>query len=177
MTTSATVASKLLALTKEFVDVCLVEAKNLKFDKQHPQQLYSICTYGSLLELASGIVLHAEAKQTICIPILMRSFLDAFATFGCCIKDPNHFKAMYASFTKEKLRLLDAATENPANPYLAGLAASMDAASEKSRLTKELADIKGQGYRPLKPWEEFQKADLSAEYQSLYWQLCLHAHN
>jgi hypothetical protein len=167
----------LLSLSDEIVHICLDEASALKFDKGHPQQLYSICTHGSLIELSSSIVVLAKAGETICLPVIMRTVLDAFASFRCCVKDPNHFKSMYASFTKEKLRLVDASIVNPGNPYLAGLAASIHADSEKTGLAQQLAHLATNGHKPLKPWQEFEKADLSAEYQSLYWQLCLHAHN
>lgn len=176
-TSGEAIRDQLLPLSKELADACVQEAAALSFDKTHPQHLYTVCAYGTVVEIAFGITALADARQTTGIPILLRTLLDAFATFRCCIKDPNHFKAMYASFAREKLRLLQATVESPDNPYLAGIAAQLNANVEAAQLEKQLADFRHQGYAPLKPWEEFQRADLKAEYQSLYWQLCMHAHN
>src|ERR1700730_1181210 len=62
-------------------------------------------------------------------------------------------------------------------PYLQGIAQAIDVKTERASLEQELKGIEKQGYKPLRPWQEFEKASLSSEYQSLYWQLCLHAHN
>jgi hypothetical protein len=171
------IETQLLPFLKDLSDRSLENAARLKFDKQHPQHLYAICTYGTILETTYDILSLVDAVQFTSIPVILRSLLDAYASFRCCLADPNHFKAMYASFIKEKLRLMDAVAENPTNPYLEGLARAVDFPKERASLEKELQEIKKQGYAPLRPWAEFEKASLSSEYQSLYWQLCLHAHN
>lgn len=170
-------SDKLVPLAREIVDSCIEFAGVLKFDKKHPQHLYSVCTYGSILEIATGINALIASGQITSVPILLRTLLDAYASFRCCIVDPNHFKAMCASFLKEKRRLLSSIASNPENPYLKKIAETMDVKATIDELSKELHGIKGQGYEPLAPWAEFQKAELQAEYQSLYWQLCMHAHN
>jgi hypothetical protein len=170
-------AERLLAFLQRLADASLEDAGTLKFDKQHPQHLYAICTYGTIVETTYDILALTDAEQFTSIPIILRTLLDAYASFRSCIRDPNHFKAMYATHIKEKLRLVDAVAENPDNPYLKGIAQAIDVQKEKASLEKELQGIKKQGYAPLRPWQEFESAGLASEYQSLYWQLCLHAHN
>jgi hypothetical protein len=173
----ATTSEKLLPIAKHIVESCTDLAGAIKFDKEHPQHLYTICTYGTILEIATGIIALVDARQVTCVPILLRTLLDALASFRCCIVDPNHFKAMYASFTKEKRRLLGSVMKNADNPYLKELSKTIDVAVAIPELEKELAALKAQGYEPLSAFEEFKKAGLQAEFQSLYWQLCMHAHN
>lgn len=170
-------SDKLVPLAREIVDSCIELARALKFDKENPQQLYSVCTYASILEIATGMNVLIEHRQIISVPILLRTLLDAYASFRCCIVDPNHFKAMYASFNKEKRRLLSSIVTNPENPYLKKIAETMDLKAEIATLDKELEGLSTQGYPPPRPWEEFEKAGLRAEYQALYWQLCMHTHN
>jgi hypothetical protein len=169
--------SQLLPFLKDLADRSLENAAAVKFDKEHPQHLYAMCTYGTILETTYDILALVDAAQFTSVPIILRALLDAYASFRSCFADPNHFKAMYATYIKEKLRLLDAVVENPDNPYLQGVAEAIDLQSEKESLNQELQQMKEQGYAPLRPWQEFERADLSSEYQSLYWQLCLHAHN
>ncbi len=169
--------TQLLPFLRDLADRSLENAARLNFDKQHPQHLYAVCTYGTILETTFDILSLVAAVQFASIPIILRSLLDAYASFRSCLADPNHFKAMYATYLKEKLRLIDAVIENPTNPYLQGLAKAIDVQTERASLEKELQEIKQAGYAPLRPWQEFENAGLSSEYQSLYWQLCLHAHN
>ncbi len=177
MTPHKVIADRLLPLLKQVADTSLEDAATLKFDKEHPQHLYAMCTYGTILETTYDILALADARQFTSIPIILRTLLDAYASFRSCIRDPNHFKAMYATHIKEKLRLVDAVTDSPDNPYLKGIAQAIDVKKEKASLEDELRGLKKQGYTPSRPWQEFEKAGLAGEYQSLYWQLCLHAHN
>jgi hypothetical protein len=156
---------------------CLDFAVALKFDKDNPPQVYAICTYCSIVEIAAAIDVLVVANQTTCVPVLLRTLLDGYASFGCCITDPNHFKSMYASFAKEKLRILRSVDSNPDNPYLKELSSSVDIKEKIAEVDKELSELKANGASPMNSIEEFKKAGLLSEYQSLYWQLCLHAHN
>lgn len=171
------IAEKLVPCAKQIVESCIELARELKFDKKHPQHLSSVITYATILEIATGINVLVEMKQFTCIPILLRTLLDAFASFRCCSDDPKHSKAMCATFLKEKRRLLSSAGENAGNPYLKKLAETINVEEDIAAIDKELAELKDKGHKPLKVWDEFEKAGLKAEYQSLYWQLCMHAHN
>lgn len=84
---------------------------------------------------------------------------------------------MYTSLLNEKLRLLKKILSNPENPYLKGIAESVDIVDTKSALEAEIAALKCEGHEKLDVSERFAKAGLEGEYQSMYWLLCLHAHN
>jgi|SRR6516164_2726103 hypothetical protein len=168
---------QLFAHLCQLTDECLRDSEVLRLDKNHPQQLYSTLCYGTILELALGIRTLIQAGQTMCVPILLRSILEAFASFRALLSDPNYFKSMYASFLSEKVRLLESAAANPESPYLKPLVTSVNVPEEKVNLSKEIADLAKQGYGPVSIKRQFAKAGLEGEYDSIYWQLCLETHN
>ena len=171
------VDERFLPFLAQLTDSCLDDGQYIRFDKEHPQQLYAVCSYGSIVEISYGIRVLLEERQPTCVPILLRSLFEAYAGFRCCMRDPNHFKGMYATFLNEKLRFVTKVGANPENVYLKGVADSVDVTAEKVSLTKEIDALKAQHYPPMSTWDEFKKAGLESEYQSIYWQLCLHAHN
>lgn len=50
------VDDKLLPFLKQLADKCLEDAATLTFDKEHPQHLYAICTYVTILETTYEIL-------------------------------------------------------------------------------------------------------------------------
>src|SRR5690348_8700528 len=48
-------ANKLVPLSDRVVSECIGLLTFLHFDKEHPQHLYSICSYASMLEFAGDI--------------------------------------------------------------------------------------------------------------------------
>lgn len=173
----AKVADKLIPLSDHIVNGCIGLLGSLHFNKEHPQHLYSICSYASMLEFAGDINALARSDRATGIPVVLRSMLEAFACLRCCVGDPNHFKVMYASFTEQKLKLLRSISSNPQNPYLIRLSETENVARSVAVLEAELEGFRAQKRGPLNHFEVFDKAGLKAEYQSLYWQLCMHSHN
>lgn len=173
----AAVADKLIPLSDHIVNECIALLGALRFDKEHPQHLYSMCSYASMLEFAGDINALAKNDRATGIPVVLRSMLEAFACLRCCLVDPNHFKVMYASFTEQKLKLLSSVRSNPQNPYLIKLSETEDVAKGVAALEAELEGFRAQKCAPLNHFDVFHKAGLKAEYQSLYWQLCMHSHN
>ena len=119
---------KLIPISDHIVNQCIGFLGHLHFDKEHPQHLYSMCSYASMLEFAGDINALAKNERSTGIPVVLRSMLEAFACLRCCVLDQNHFKVMYASFTEQKLKLLRSVRSNPQNPYLIKLYETEDVA-------------------------------------------------
>ena len=169
--------TQFLPFLQQLADDCMRDASLLKFDKKHPHQLYPVCIYGTIVEISFGCLALVEKRQLTALPTLLRSLLEAYADFQSCLKDPDYFNSMYASFLKEKLRLLKKVIATPESPYLKGIVQSVDMLAEKATLNDEIEKLKQKGYGTLGVWDRFSKADMEYEYQSVYWSLCLHAHN
>lgn len=89
---------------------------SLRFDRRNPQQLYSVCLYSRLVELASGCKAMMEKNTLIGVPILLRSMFEADVDLTNVMRYAGYPKRMYASFLAEKLRLTkDAAS--PSSPW------------------------------------------------------------
>lgn len=171
------VQTKLLPLTQRVATDALRDAELLRFDKTKPHQLYAVCIYGTILEIAYGCIALLEKKQITALPILLRSFLEAYADFRASVEDSEYYKNLYAAFLKEKLRLMNNANKNQQNPYLAGLAQTLDIDTEKTNLEAEMGKYKKENRGPLENRDRFEKGKLEYEFQSMYWLLCLHGHN
>ena len=88
--------------------------KTLEFNRKDPQQLYSICLYARILELASGCKALLENNAFVGIPILLRSMFEADIDLTNSLKCRDYYKRMYASFLEQKLRLTkEAASTRP----------------------------------------------------------------
>ncbi len=177
MASHEVIETRLLSFLQKLCDDCINDIPLLKFDKRNHQQLYVICTYATIVEIAFGCFALVESSQLTTLPTLLRSLLEAYADFVGCLRDPNYYKYMYTSLLNEKLRLLKKTLSNPHNPYLKGIAQSVDIVDTKSALEAEIAALKCEGHEKLDVSERFAKAGLEGEYQTMYWLLCLHAHN
>jgi hypothetical protein len=166
----------LLSLLQKVANDSLNDVSSLRFDRKHPHHLYSVCLYGTIIELTYGCMALIEKQQLSAFPAVFRGLLEAYADFRVCLREPEYFKSMNASFLKEKLRALNKTMTSPGNPYLAGLGRS-DPQGEKTALESELAELQAKGHIALGVWDRFSKAGLEEEYQSIYWLLCLDAHN
>ncbi|HEY6020948.1 MAG TPA: DUF5677 domain-containing protein [Candidatus Paceibacterota bacterium] len=171
------VQDSLLPLVQHVMSDALLDAELLRFDKTNPHQLYAVCIYGTILEIAHGCIVLLKEEQVTALPILLRSLLEAYADLRANVEDSEYYKNMYAAFLKEKLRLVKKAGKNQQNPYLVGLAQSLDIDTEKLHLEAEMEKYKKENRGPLESRERFEKGKLGYEFQSMYWLLCLHGHN
>jgi len=150
---------------------------DLKFRKDNPQHLYSICLYCSILSLGQSCLLLVLNKYLIPLRILLRSLVEAHVDLINSINDPYYFKKMYLVYLAEKKRLLSNAMKNPDNPFFEYIRASMNLEEEIQKIDEESNQIKTKAIRSLNVAERFSQANLTNQYQVVYWNLCLDAHN
>lgn len=150
----------------------------LKFARNHPQQLYCICLHGTVLETASACLALLKANECSALPALLRSLLEAYVDLVNLCRCPEYIFRMQAAFLSEQSRVLKVAIESgDSNPYLEALAAAEGVYDHAQKVEKELRDLKGRGLGPLKIKERFEGAALTEMYESIYALLCQHSHN
>ncbi len=150
----------------------------LRFDRNHPQQLYCICLHGTVLETASACITLLKANECSALPVLLRSLLEAYVDLVNLCRCPEYIFRMQAAFLNEQSRVLKVAIDSgDTNPYLEALAAESGIHDHAQKVEKDLHELKTRGLGPLKIKERFEKAELTEMYESVYALLCQHSHN
>jgi len=152
---------------------CKDIVSNLQHNPPKQRWKFTIVAYFySLIDIASAINILYLHKDTTGIPILYRSFLEAYVDLYNLVHDPKYGYRLEVNKNKEWSRLLT----NHENPYLDGVFNDEDWNTfiEKLKVDKESADPQ---YKPLKPSEKFKLAELQDAYETLYNELCSNAHN
>jgi hypothetical protein len=172
-----TLDGKLLPL----LDAVLADSMHLtaevRFDKEHSQQLTLMCLYCTVVELAHSERALIDKGQTTALPIVLRSIFEAYADLRALLSDAAYAKRMYATFLQEKVRFLKNVLRTPSNPFLVGVRSEMAVEQEIGQLEAEIAELEKEGKKPLSNFSRFDAAKLEHEYQSIYWLLCLEGHN
>lgn len=150
----------------------------LRFNRKHPQQLYCICLYGTVLETTSACLTLLKANECSSLPALLRNLLEAYIDLVNLCRCPDYIFRMQAAFLSEQSRVLKVAIESgDENPYLKALAAEEGLQDHAQKVEKELHELKTRGFGPLRIKERFEKAALTEMYESVYALLCQHSHN
>jgi len=158
------------------IEDCRLLVEKIKFDKSHPWHKYIVSFYGSILELSKVILVLYDARSPIGIAIILRTLLEAYADFKNLCNDPTYGNYLELNNICEELKLYDEAKIG-GNPYLEGVVniQGRDEHLQKLRKRKEL--LKGKGFKKLKIFEKFQKAQLLNEYRSIYILFSSETHN
>jgi Family of unknown function (DUF5677) len=175
MTSNNLVEEKLVTFLRKASNEVRNNAHELHFDNQHPQQLYVICLYGTILETIISCLTLAKEQQLMTIPILLRSVSEAYVDLVNLINDESYPYRMLATFLKEEIRLLKNSLGNESNPFL--LNVSDDPTEELQESEARLEQLKKEGKKPIQVLDKFKLAGWENEYQSVYWVLCNHSHN
>jgi len=148
----------------------------LRFDKDHPWHRNLVCLYATILELTASACILIREGVSIGVPILLRSALEASLDFANLASDRKYGYYMEAAERHEWTKMLRHAKEGN-NPFLTAMAKRSEADDALNRMSRELAELKKKGYRPLGPKEKFEKANMEPIYQSMYNDLCCDSHN
>ncbi|WP_420390560.1 DUF5677 domain-containing protein [Marinobacter sp.] len=151
-------------------------AEHLKFDKSHPWHRNLMALYGALVEYSDSLIHLAMAKKSVAIPVVFRSFLEAYVDFKNLAEDRRYGNHMEASYSKEWLRVLEEAEERK-NPYLVGIGSDAELMLQIQHHKDRLTQLKADGYQPLSHYTKFEKAGMVEEYRSIYNFFCSDSHN
>jgi len=152
---------------KAFHDRLLQLASALRFNKSDPVDLHRVALYGTLLELTGCMIHLIEHQGRTGVPSLFRAFLEAAIELRNLIKDAGYIDHMMASHVDQWLKVLQEAKKGT-NPYLASIAASQDLDKQITDHEKQLGELLAREKRPLNVFERFKRANMVAEYRSLY---------
>jgi hypothetical protein len=159
------------------LDAALTALPTVKFDKHHPQHLAAICLYGTIFQSVSDSYRLMEEPATVAVPGIIRGLLESYADLCAVILDRDYPKKMLATFNEEQRKHLEDMLKSPRNPFHADVAAQINPAAKLKDILSELDNFRSQKIFPLSVYERFQIAGLGDLYRTVYWQLCLHAHN
>lgn len=169
--------SEILPFLEQTLKELIGQMPNLKFNKNHPQHMYAVCLYCTILGIAESCISLIRQKQMITFPTVLRSLFEAHVDLLNAIEDQVYYKKMYLRFLERKLKLLTNAKKNPNNPFFNLIVTSMDIDKEISELESESQTVKTNDVKLMNVWDRFQHANLQNEYQYIYWELCLYTHN
>jgi hypothetical protein len=147
------------------------------FNRRDPQQLFAVCLFARLVELASACKALLEKGTLVGIPVLLRSMFEADIDLRNMIKTPGYSKRMYASFLEQKLRLTREAASAKPNPFLAAVRAQRKPAEDLRDTQKELDELRAGGNGPIDIRCRAEFAGVLDAYLSVYNMLCLDTHN
>lgn len=143
---------------------CIDQASSLTCQRRNRQQIYCICLYCRILELAKDCI-HLVLSPSISLEILLRCMLETLTDLKILVESPNYWQTMHAQALKQQIKLGKAA---PANPFLESIAGALDFSSVLAEKESELNKLERQGYKAFTFKERFEKAKMSHEYESFY---------
>ena len=156
--------NRIIAFLEELINALLHEIGNIEFNKYNPQQLYLMCLYGRILELAVTIKNLMKANDYAGLPILLRTQMEAFVDFANLIKDEDFIHTIAAAFIDQKNRLYN------------NLGKHLDPSETQTR-ELDTVDKIAEGHQPQSIRKRFENVNLEKTYISAYFILCNYAHN
>jgi len=151
--------------------------KKLRFNRLDAQQLYAVCLYARLLELAFGCKAMLEKNTLVGIPMLLRGMFEADIDLTNVMKCPDYPKHMCASFLEQKLRLTKEVASSMPNPFLADIRKHRKPKEDIDEIQAELDKLKTEKNGPINIRCRAEFAGKLDEYLSVYNMLCLDTHN
>lgn len=164
------VLASVLGLSLHFLET-------LRFNQNDVQQLYSVCLYSRLLELATASKALMEKKALVGIPVMLRSMIEADIDLTNLMKYGDYSKRMYATYLKQKLRLTKQAASAISNPFFTEVKKHRDVKKDLEEIQKELEAYIKKNTGPISIRSKAELAGKMDEYLSVYNLLCLETHN
>lgn len=153
---------------------CIRLSEPVSFHKKNSRHLYLVCLYGTLIELAGSLIILIESKRKRGVPVIFRSFLEAYIDLKNLYEKAEYFYNMDASDHEQWIKVLKEAKHKPSNQYLKDIP-NLDEKIQEHE--KKLVDLKDKGYNSLNIFQRFERAGMVNEYRSLYNFLSSDAHS
>ena len=151
-------------------------ASLVHYDLADAAQRYLLSYFCTGIELAGGSIALAQQAESIGIPILARSMLEAHVDFRCVLADPAYVEWIEATHDREWAKVIDEAI-NAGGAYLSKLGSEPTVRQERDRIAERETERAKKGIRKLKAMERFRRAGMQELYYSVYNFLCSEAHN
>lgn len=153
---------------------CIRLSESVSFHKINSRHLYLVCLYGTLIELVGSLIILLESKRKRGVPVIFRSFLEAYIDLKNLYEKAKYCNNMEASDHEQWIKVLKEAKHKPSNQYLKDIP-NLDEKIQEHE--KKLADLKDKGYNSLNIFQRFERAGMVNEYRSLYNFLSNDAHS
>ncbi|HDZ07738.1 DUF5677 domain-containing protein [Pseudohongiella sp.] len=150
--------------------------QHIRFDKKHAWHRSMILLYCTIIEYADSIYVLVTQQNSVSLPIVTRSILEAFVDLMNLCDDPSYGNHLQADDIKEWLRVAKEA-QTTSNPYLKEMVDADGFDVQVIQWEDEFKALGHEGFRPLNQITKFEKAGLANEYRSVYNFLCVHTHN
>src|SRR5665648_450493 len=147
---------------------CIRLSEPISFDKKQTRHIYLVCLYGTLIELAGSLIVLIESKRKRGVPIIFRSFLEAYIDFINLHEKAEYSYNMDAGNHEQWIKVLKKAKYKPNNQYLKSISKINNLDEQIQEHEKEFVDLKNKGYNSLNIFQRFEKAGMQDEYHSLY---------
>ena len=136
---------------------------------------YCIALFASMIEYANTGLLLASKHTSAGDDSVFRSFLEAFVDLKNLVSDNEYQFVLQLEYHHQWIKLLRAADGQ--NEYLASIATDADKNSQLKDHEKQIQWLKKKKVPQLNKMQKFKKANMLAEYQSLYNFTSSEAHN
>jgi hypothetical protein len=176
LTPETTAATEYLARLRDLLATATQTLPLVTFNKHNPQHFVMVCLYGTILQSGSDCY-RLMQEPTVTVAGVLRSILESYADLCALARDPDHAKKMLATFRDEQRKHLEDMIRSQDNPFHADVARQLDAEGKLEEILGDLRSLQESGHLPLSVYDRFVRADLADLYRTLYWQLCLQAHN
>ncbi len=164
-------------LLESVLGLALHLLETLRFDRRNPQQLYAVCLFSRLLELAFGCKAMLEKQALMGVPVLLRSMFEADIDLTNLMRYQDYSKRMYASFLEQKLRLTKEAASSRPNPFFADIRKHRTPKEDLAQTQREVDKLRSEKTGPIQIRCRAELAGKLDEYLSVYNTLCLDTHN
>jgi hypothetical protein len=167
-------AETMLNLLKQIHNDFQALTETLKFDQWHAHHRTAITLYSSIFEYAGSCITLIDMQQTISIPGLLRSLLEAHVDLSNLIDDASYGYNLEASCFKEWIKLLNEAKKGD-NELIMSLVNVAD--ETVTEIKNKYDEHKKNGYLPLTAKEKFDRAGMTKEYKAIFNMLSWDSHN
>jgi hypothetical protein len=177
MTDATKLAQQYEDLLESILELALRFLGTLRFNLDDPQQLYSVCLYSRLLELAYASKALMEKNALAGIPVLLRSMFEADIDLTNLMKCRDYWKRMDATFLEQKLRLTKEVVSTRPNEFLTEIKRHHDFKKDLKKTQKQLNSYRGTKNGPISIRRRAELAGKLDEYLTVYNLLCQDTHN
>jgi hypothetical protein len=165
----------LLKIVNAVHALAVAAAPRLRAPRDYTEH-YALLLYFTLIECCGSIALLREQSRVAGVAAVVRSALDAFVDIKNLLSDPEYWRSLEAADSYEWKKIMESASV-PGNAFLDGLRIDPKFPEYRSMISQNVANAAARGNTKLSPEERFEKANLRAEYKSLYPMLSADAHN
>jgi len=151
-------------------------ASLIHYDLLDARERYLLAYFCTAIELTGACTVLAQTTESIGIPILARSVLEALVDFKCLVTDPGYVECIEAAHDREWSKVFEEAT-SAGGAYLGQLGAHALVQREHAAIIEREARRKEIGIRKLTAKERFEHAGVPELYYSVYNFFCAEAHN